>query len=182
MPGKFYIEGKTEKLDITPLVEICKKQLLPIDFWSSPQNEVQISSGGIDLSLPSITIEGLPDGIVIVRAIAMLKFRMIENTSASPNNLDGDSMPDMSQVIQFTDGLSGTLYDAIYFADGQFSIEKETTEGGDVCIGNINIAGINQVNGNGTYSFYWLQAKSIEDSLNLKDIQLGIRLWYRVDV
>ena len=57
MPGKFYIEGKTEKLDITPLVEICKKQLLPIDFWSAPQNEFQIDSGGVDLSLPSITIE-----------------------------------------------------------------------------------------------------------------------------
>lgn len=182
MPGKFYIEGKTEKLDITPLVEICKKQLLPIDFWSAPQNEVQIDSGGIDLSLPSVTIDGLPDGIVVVRAVAMLKFRMLENTSSNSNNLDGDSMPDMSQVIQFTDGLSGIWNDAIYFADGQFSMEGETKEGGDVCIGSINIAGIDKVNGNGNYEFYWLQAKSIEDSLNLKDMQVGIRLWYRVDV
>jgi hypothetical protein len=107
---------------------------------------------------------------------------MVENTSSNPNNLDGDSMPDMSQVIQFTDGISGIWNDAIYFADGQFSLEKETKEGGDVCIGSINIAGIDKVNGNGNYEFYWLQAKSIEDSLNLKDMQVGIRLWYRVDV
>ena len=69
-----------------------------------------------------------------------------------------------------------------FIADGQFSLEGETKEGGDVCIGSINIAGIDKVNGNGNYEFYWLQAKSIEDSLNLKDMQVGIRLWYRVDV
>jgi len=182
MPGGFYIEGKAEKLDISKLIELCKKQLLPIDFWSLPQNEVQINSGGIDLSLPSVIIDGLPVGIVVVRAIAMLKFRMIENTSTNPNNLDGDSMPGMSQVILFTDGMSSNWNDAVYFTSGQFYLEKETREGGDVCIGSINIAGINKVNGNGTYEFYWLQAKATEDSLNLKDIQVGIRVWYRSDV
>jgi len=176
MPGEFYIEGKAEKLDITQLVEICKKQLLPMDFWSEPQEEVQIDGAGVTLSLPAVTVDSLPSGVIVTRAVAMLKFRMVENTDTDPNNLDGDSMPDMSQVIQI--GASGMWADAIYFKDGQFKLEGETREGGDVCIGSINIAGLNKVNGNGIYEFRWLLAKAVSDFLNLNDVQVGIRLWY----
>jgi hypothetical protein len=179
MPGGFYIEGKAEKLDITQLVEICSKQLLSIDFWSEPQEEVQVDGTGNTISLPVITMDGLPSGVVIERAIAMLKFRMVENTDTNPNNLDGDSMPDMSQVVQICESSSGIWTDAIYFVDGQFSLEGETREGGDVCIGSINVAGINKVNGNGTYEFQWLLAKAVADFINLRDVQVGIRVWYR---
>jgi hypothetical protein len=72
--------------------------------------------------------------------------------------------------------------DAIYFKDGQFKLEGETREGGDVCIGSFNIAGLNKVNGNGIYEFQWLLAKAVSDFLNLNDVQIGIRSWYRSDV
>jgi len=182
MPGEFYIEGKAEKLDITQLVEICKKQLLPIDFWSEPQEEVQIDGTGITVSLPAITIDGLPSGVVIDRAVAMLKFRMVENADAAANNLDGDTLPDMSQVIQIREISFGIWADAIHFVDGQFGIEGETREGGDVCIGSINIAGQSKVNGNGIYEFQWLLAKAVSDFLVFNDVQVGIRVWYRSDV
>jgi len=182
MPGKFYIEGKAEKLDITQLVEICKKQLLPMDFWSEPREEVQIDGAGVTLSLPAVTVDSLPSGVIVSRAVAMLKFRMVENTDTDPNNLDGDSMPDMSQVIQVRDGSSGIWTDAVNFVDGQFGLEGETREGGDVCIGSINISGLGKINGNGVYEFQWLLAKAVSDFLNLNDVHVGIRLWYRSDV
>jgi len=180
MPGEFYIEGKAEKLDITQLVEICKKQQLPIDFWSEPLAEIQIDGTGITVSLPSITIDSLPSGIAVERAVAMFKFRMVGNTDTSTNNLDGDTMPAMSQVIQISS--FGTWVDAIPFIDGQFQLEGETREGGDVCIGSINIAGPGKVNGNGIYEFQWLLAKAVSDFLVFNDIQAGIRVWYRSDV
>ena len=107
----------------------------------------------------------------------MFKFRMVGNTDTNPNNLDGDSMPGISQVMQI--GYSGIWADAIYSKDGQFGLEGETREGGDVCIGSIDIAGPEKVNGNGVYEFRWLLAKAVSDFLILNDVQVGIRLWYR---
>lgn len=180
MPGGFYVEGKAEKTDITQLVEICKKLWLSVDFWSEPLTEVQIDGAGVTISLPSITINNLPDNVAIERAVAMLKFRMVGNSDTNPNNLDGDSMPDMSQVVQI--GSYGIWTDAIYFKDGQFGLEGETREGGDVFIGSINISGPSKVNGNGVYEFQWLLAKAVSDFLLLNDVQVGIRLWYRSGV
>jgi hypothetical protein len=181
MPGGFYIEGKAEKIDITQLVEMCSKQLLPIDFWSEPQEELQVDGAGITVSLPVVTVDSLLSGAIVARTVAMFKFRMVENTDTSTNNLDGDTLPGISQVIQMRDGSSGIWTDAIYFVDGQFSLEGETREGGDVCIGSINIAGTGKVDGNGVYEFRWLLAKAISDFLNFNDIQVGIRVWYRSD-
>ena len=68
--------------------------MLSIDFWSELQEEVQVDGTGNTISLPTVTIDGLPSSVVIERAIAMLKFRMVENTDTNTNNLDGDSMPE----------------------------------------------------------------------------------------
>ena len=176
MPGGFYVEGKAEKTDITQIVEICKKLWLSVDFWSEPLSEIQIDGTGVTLPLPVVTIDGLPSSVAIVRAVAMLKFRMVGNTDTNPNNLDGDSMPDLSQVIQV--GASGMWADAIYFKDRQFGLESETREGGDVCIGSINIASSDKVSGSGVYEFQWLLAKAVSDFIILNDVQIGVRLWY----
>ncbi len=144
------------------------RTLLTMDFWSLPQEEVPLVIGAGDEALPSVTVADLPGGATIVRAIAMFKFRMVENhTYAGPNSLDG------AQVIQVA-----TSVPAINFVDTQFTIAETTREGGDVVIGAIDIAAT--VNANGAYAFHWDEAKAAQTGLNFNDVQMGIRIWYSV--
>ena len=164
--------------DIDELKASEGRQLFSMDFWSNPQEEVSIPSVAGTLTLPSVTVAGLPAGATIVRAIAMVKFRIIENTNAAANKLDGATVAATSQVIQVDDsGVTGFV-DAINFVDDQFSIEGETREGGDVLIGSINISA--RVVGNDTYSLRYLLAKADLDTINWNDVQVGLRILYSV--
>jgi len=206
MPGEFYIEGKAEKLDISEIVNIVNemkgivnevktnitqvqndvshvvllsgKQLLSMDFWSEPLEEARINTAGITVSLPTVTIGGLPGGAVILRAIAIFKFRMVENTNAAANKLNGGTVAETSQVIQVRDDTPGAWGDAINFADDQIGLDGETREGGDVCIGSIDISSI--VDGNDIYEFQWLLGRADLDFISFNDVQVGIRAWYSV--
>ncbi len=206
MPGEFYIEGKAEKLDISEIVNIVNemkdiinetrnditqiqndvsqvvvssgKQLLSMDFWSDPIEEVQVNAAGVTVTLPGITIDEIPAGATILRAIAMLKFRMVENANAAANKLNGSTVPATSQVIQVRDDTPGAWVDAINFVDDQFGLDGETREGGDVCIGSIDISGV--VVGNDGYDFQWLLGRADLDFISFDDVQVGIRVWYSV--
>jgi len=206
MPGEFYIEGKAEKLDISEIVNIVNemkgivnevktnitqvqndvshvvllsgKQLLSMDFWSDPIEEAQIDAAGVTVSLPAVTIDEIPAGATILRAIAMFKFRMVENTNAAANKLNGGTIAATSQVIQVRDDTPGAWGDAINFADDQIGLDGETREGGDVCIGSIDISSI--VDGNDIYEFQWLLGRADLDFISFNDVQVGIRAWYSV--
>jgi flagellin-like hook-associated protein FlgL len=164
--------------DVSQVVVSSGKQLLSMDFWSAPQEAAQIDGAGVTVSLPAVMIEGLPDGATILRAVAMLKFRMVENTNAAANGLDGETVAGTSQVIQVRDDTPGAWGNAIAFVDGQFSLKGEVRESGDVCIGSINIDSIVVVND--IYEFQWLLGKADQDFINFNDIQTGIRVWYSV--
>lgn len=150
-----------------------------LDFWSNPQEEVQLGDAAATIVLtPTVTVADLPAGAVVVRAIAMFKFRMIENTNAGANKLNGSTVAATSQVIQVNDS-GGTGYiDAINFIDDQFGLAATTRESGDVCIGSIDVA--TRVDGNDTYTFRWLLSKADLDNLNFNDCQVGLRIWYSV--
>jgi hypothetical protein len=183
MPGEFYVEGKKEKVDLTEIKNVLAQvqeglasTLSMADFWSEPVEEVQINAAGVTVTLPGIAIDGIPDDASVVRAIAIFKFRMVGNTDIGANKLNGGTAPATSQVIQVRDDIPGPWADAINFADDQFGVEGQTREGGDVCIGSLDIAGI--VAGNGGYEFRWLLARADADFLNFNDAQVGIRVWY----
>ena len=201
MPGEFYIEGKAEKLDITDIRELISqmqtsitqiqgditqvvvssgKQLLSMDFWSETVDEadVEIDAAGETKDLPPVVIEKIPSGASVLRAVAMFKFRMLENTNTNPNRLNGGTVPETSQVIQVREDTPGDWGDAINFVDSQYAIEGETREGGDVCFGTIDISAI--VNGNGVYEFQWLLARPLLNYMLFCDVQMGIRVWYSV--
>ena len=201
MPGEFYIEGKAEKLDITDIKDLISqiqtsivqvqndvsqvvfssgKQLLSMDFWSETfdEAEVEIDAAGETKDLPPITVEKLPSGASVLRAVAMFKFRMIGNTNAGANRLNGGTVPETSQVIQIRDDTPGDWGDAINFVDSQYGIDGETREGGDVCIGSIDVSNI--VDGNGVYEFQWLLARPLLNYMLFCDVQMGIRVWYSV--
>ena len=148
------------------------------DFWSQVQQEIQLTATPQTKTLPGVTLDGLPDGAIINKASAMLKFRILENTNAAENGLDGATMPDTSQVIQVADDTPGTYYDAINFVNSQLTIPATTRDGGDVLIGSINISGSGKVDKNDGYLFRWLLAKAKQNNLHLHDVQVGLRVWF----
>jgi len=183
MPGEFYVEGKNEKVDITEIRNIISEVQTGIaslasmaDFWSDPVEEVQVNAAGVTVTLPGVVIDRIPVGAAVIRAIAMFKFRMVENTNATANKLNGATLSETSQVLQVRDDALGVWTDAINFADDQFSLEGQTREGGDVCIGSIDISDV--VNGNGGYELRWLLGKADVDFLNFNDVQVGMRVWF----
>jgi len=155
----------------------------PMDFWSNPVEEISLAQAATTLPAAlaawDVTVANLPVGATIVRAVAMFKSRMVENTSQAVNSLDLATNPGVSQVIQVETDAPGTWRDAINFADDQFSIAGgPLREGGDVCIGNINIAV--EVTANDIYHVRWLLSKANQNNLNFNDVQVGLRIWYRV--
>jgi len=183
MPGEFYVEGKNEKVDLTEIRNIISEVQTGVaslasmvDFWSDPVEEVQINAAGVTVALPSLVIDRVPAGATVIRAIAMFKFRMIENTNAAANKLNGATLSGTSQVLQVRDDTPSAWVDAIDFTDDQFSLEGQTREGGDVCIGSIDIS--DAVDGNGGYELRWLLGKADVDFLNFNDVQVGIRVWF----
>ena len=201
MPGGFYVEGKKESLDINDIRNIISQiqtsvtqiqsdvtsivittgvQLSCADFWSETvdEAEVEIDAAGETKELPAVTIEKIPTGASVLRAVAMFKFRMLGNTNTSANRLNGGTVPETSQVIQVRDDTPGAWGDAINFVDSQYAIEGETREGGDVCFGTIDVSNI--VDGNGVYEFQWLLARPLLNYLLFCDVQMGVRVWYSV--
>jgi len=159
--------------------KIAGKMLFTMDFWSDPQEEIAVPAAAATLVFtPTVSVADLPATATIVRAIAMFKFRMVENTHEGVNALDGATDPDTTQVIQVKETTAGAYIDAINFVDTQFTLASLTREGGDVLIGSINIVG--QVDGNDSYTFQWKMRKAAQDAINFNDCQVGLRILYSV--
>ncbi|MBU0778337.1 hypothetical protein KKF82_08780, partial [Patescibacteria group bacterium] len=150
-------------------------QLHVMDFWSDPVEEKAVTNAQVTAAVGApVVVADLPAGATIVRAIVMMKFRMVENTNAAENSLDCTAV----QPIQVDDSGSTGWVTCIDFVDEQFKIAATTREGGDVLIGDNNVAA--RVDGNDTYDFQWLNAKAHLANIQFNDIQMGIRIWYSV--
>ena len=159
--------------------KIAGKMLFTMDFWSNPQEEIQVPAVAATLVItPVVNVADLPGGATIVRAIGMFKFRMVENTYDGANALDGASVADTTQVIQVKETTAGGYIDAINFADDQFTFTALGREGGDVFIGQVDVSA--QVDAIGSYTFQWKMRKADGDFILFNDIQMGIRIWYSV--
>jgi hypothetical protein len=150
------------------------RALFVMDFWSDMMEEIAVTGAQSTIALPTVTVADLPAGAAIVRAIGMFKFRMVENTNAGANKLDAAApLP-----IQFDDSVATGYITAIDFVDDAFSLGATAREGGDVIIGDNNIAAI--VDGNDVYSCRWLDAKADLANIQFNDCQIGLRIWYSV--
>ena len=150
------------------------RQLFGMDFWSNPLEEVVVTAAQVTTVLSSVVVADLPAGAIIVRAIAMLKFRMVENTNGAENSLDCTAI----QPIQVDDSSASGYVTAIDFVDEMFTIGATTREGGDVIIGDNDIAA--RIVGNDTYSVRWLNRKAHLGNLLFNEIQFGIKILYRI--
>jgi len=161
--------------DIDGLKTSRDRQLFSMDFWSNPVEEKIVTAAQVTAAVGApVVVADLPAGATIDRAIVMMKFRMVENTNAAENSLDCTAI----QPIQVDDSVNTGWVTAIDFVDEQFKIAATTREGGDVLIGDNDVA--TRVDGNDTYDFQWLNAKAHLANIQFNDIQMGIRIWYSV--
>ena len=126
---------------------------------------------GTDVALPSVIVADLPIGATVTAAYALFKFRIVENTNAAANQLQG------TQSIQVKLA-AGAYINAIDFANAEFAVPASTKQGGDVIIGDNDIKA--QVAGNGTYNVQWTAALVDQANLEFKTVQTGLQIWYSV--
>lgn len=141
-----------------------------MDFWSDIQEEVVITAAMADVALPNVVVAGLPAGVTITRVVAMIKFRVIENTNVAANRLTG------AQTIEVRDDTPGTWRTAINFADDLFHLAASIREGGDMYIGDNDI--IVEVDGNDTYNFQWADGDADLANLQFNEVQVGLRIYF----
>ena len=168
--------GASISVDIAALATSQGRQLFPMDFWSDVGEQVTVTGAQSTLTtgLNNVVVADLPAGATIVRAVAMMKFRMVENTYAGVNKLDAAA----ALPMQLDDVANTGMLTCIDFADDLFTLADSAREGGDVIIGDIDVSA--RVDGNDTYDFQWLNAKADQNNINFNDVQMGIRIWYSV--
>jgi len=165
--------GASLSADIATVKAQTDKMRFSMDFWSDTQEELEVDAAGGTETLPSVEVAGLPDGITIVRAVAMFKFRMVENTYAGANALNG------AQHIQVQSDAPGTWRDAISIVDTLCTFTEAAREGGDVWIGDHNIEVEITAHLDDIYSFQWV-ADALQEFIRFNDVQTGLRIWYSV--
>jgi len=157
------------------LMDAKTRQLFTMDFWSVPAVSLTVPAFGAAATqaLPNVVVANLPAGAAIVNAMAMAKFRIIENSNVAANRVHG------AQKIQIQKGGGGGYVDCISLTDLMFALAAgPLREGGDVLMGDIDVHA--KVTANDTYNLQWLNAAADVASLVLYDIQTGIRIWFSV--
>ncbi len=146
----------------------------PIDFWSVAEDVIDLSEEATDIDLPNVVVSGLPEGITLVRVVAMLKIRAIENTTgAGINAIDGVQAIKVKKSIG-TWGLNDVA--AIYLPDNLWTLEAAAREAGDLVIGDMDVR--SAVDGQGIYNFRLEDARVNFDYLRLNDVLIGLRFYF----
>ena len=159
------------KSDVTSILNSIGKQPSIIDLWSPYLASMSLETVPDTMVLPSITIAGLPAGVTIARAIMMLKFRKLGDSSGSDNRVNG------AQNIQASGDGGTTWVTGIALGGDEFFCVASAVETGDVMMGTDDIK--SQVPANGAVmQFQWTDALAAELSLDFYDIQVGLRIWY----
>lgn len=142
-----------------------------MDFWSEIDPEVVVTSTAANQALPSIVVSGIPSGATVERVIMMLKYRAVEDTSLAENSL----VLAGTEHIQI-DKTGGTYIDAIKLVAGMVQVAAGTESPGDVWIGDIDISA--EVDSDDTYETRWEGADCTGNDLELRDVQVGVRIWF----
>lgn len=153
------------------------KPVQSMDFWSDVQALLTITATAQDLALPSVVVSGIPSGATVIRAVAMFKYRAVEDTSGVDNNLD-DGGGTTTPAIQVRADTPGTYIDAINVVDGMAQVAGSGRDGGDVWVGDNDVK--SEVVGNDIYEFQFDDAEAEGNNLLLRDVQTGLRVYFQL--
>lgn len=150
-----------------------------MDFWSATSATVTVTNAAADLDFPNVTVANFPSGATILRVVALLKCRALNNTNAAANNLTGAK----TLRIKASTGAWGTNdIVAISFVASQWPLAASTKEGGDSVVGTADLSSV--VTGNGTFNFRSEQTNRAEaivaaqSNIVLDDVQVALRLYF----
>ncbi len=178
MPGEFYIEGKKEKVDLSQLVSgiagLAAKLAAHIDFWSMADDTIDLPAYPTSIDLPDVVVSGLPAGISLIRVVAILKVRAIENTSGGGSNAINGAQGIRVKKSTGTWGFDDIT--AINLPDNLWNIAAATRESGDLMIGDSDLKPA--VDGQGIYNFRFENAQVDLDYLRLSDVLIGLRFYF----
>lgn len=166
---------------MTPIAADIQDVVPRVDFWSAQMSKITLRSTPADLTFPSVTVSNLSDDITIIAVYPIIKVRLIKDTSGADNYI---GQPDKSIRIKKFDGAWGTDdIVAIQFTSNQWYTVASTKEAGDVILGHDDLKSV--VDSNTTYNFRSDESNrgdaisAFGDSLELYDVQMGLRVYYR---
>jgi len=150
-------------------------------FWSEKDTQVkQLSSTAGDHTLPDVQYK-IPTGATVTLAYAVLMIRVIENTSSS-----GDNGINNANGVDIQAKKSGEEWPAAVTAvklkDNQWLTPKLSREEGDVHPASITYDITDKIVADGsvnTLNFRISQAVVDYDYLQISDVQMGLRVWFR---
>lgn len=161
----------TSESNITDEVQ---KAVTCLDFWSDSDDVISLPAVAADIDLPDIVVSGIPTGVALVRVVAILKVRAIENTNAG-----GDNAIDGAQAIRVMKSTGTWGVDdlaAIDLPDNLWTVAASTRESGDVLIGDNDLK--SKVDGNATYNLRFENALVDLANLQLNDVLVGLRFYF----
>lgn len=162
----------TSEAVITAEVE---QQASPMDFWSDGDDVIDLPAVAADTDLPNVVVSGLPSGVTLLRVVAILKVRAIENTSASGANAINGAQAIRVKKSTGTWGVDDIA--AIDLPNNLWTVAASTRESGDVLIGDNDLK--SEVDGDGTYNLRFENALVDYASLRLNDVLVGLRFYFR---
>lgn len=175
------IKAKTDNLPSDPadqseLEGEIQKAVTWLDFWSDIDDviDLQETLGAQDTDLPNVEVSGLPSGISLVRVVAILKVRAIQNTSATGANAIDGAQAIRVKLSTHTWGVHDLA--AINLPDNLWTVAASTRESGDVLVGDNDVK--SEVSANGTYNLRFENALVDYDNLRLNDVIVGLRFYF----
>ena len=163
------VDGKVDDVEAE-----VQKAVTRLDFWSNHDDVIDLPAVAADTALPDVVVSGLPAGISLVRVVAILKVRAIENTSASGANAINGAQ---AVRVKKSTGAWGTDdLAAIDLPDNLWTVAASTRESGDVLIGDNDVKA--EVDGNATYNLRFENALVDYANLRLNDVMVGLRFYF----
>jgi hypothetical protein len=158
-----------QEVELPPDTEVTIGDIRSVsEFWSTFDNLLEVDTTPTTITLPSVIVSGLPTTAVVVRVVAMFRFRATSESSTVANNLEA---PAGTPTIR-TDG----FIDAITIVSGMLFTPASGHSFGTTWEGDVDISSV--VDGNGTYTFEFSNAEAAGDDLQIRDVQVGLRVEY----
>ncbi|KKL07909.1 hypothetical protein LCGC14_2581230 [marine sediment metagenome] len=173
------VKAKTDNLPSDPADESnitgeVRKAVTFLEFWSITSSGSDLPAAAADEDLPDVVVSGIPPGVSLVRVVAVLKVRAIENTSGSGANAISGAQA--IRVKKSTGSWGTDDRAAIDLPDNLWTVAASTRESGDVLVGENDVK--SEVDGNATYNLRFENALVDYDNLRLNDVKVALRFYF----
>lgn len=146
-----------------------------LDFWSEIDPIVTVTATALTQSLPSIVVTDIPCCSTINHVTLAMKYRAVENSSScGSNNLVVACGATPHVQVDICGG--GSFVDGIKMVCGMSQVATSSRDGGDVWVGDIDLA--SEVTGNATYVVQWECVDASRACLLFRDVQVGLRVYF----